>query len=285
MATGSRTCWYLPPGAVGCGREAAEPPLPDDSQQRRDFIFVADCEGQRQHRGARAGEVKTAHNQLGTMGRSRRSTRAECLDSNGQRIASRRLRYAVEQLQGPRIAPDEEISVAALPPQSAPPSDSRAAVARNLEAFLNRRAEAAARPRKRRSMWRLTKPSASPGAGVHEDSARYEHPRSSNFQSQGTSEGTSSLIVNSPEHVLLLSPFILKELERVFEYGRVRRATGLTDGEVAEYLSYIGAKAVCEIVFPARPAHRSIGRGRRPDSSYSRGPLRRYPLHAEQRPF
>ena len=39
------------------------------------------------------------------------------------------------------IAPDEEISVAAVPPQRVPPSESRAAVARNLEAFLNRRAD------------------------------------------------------------------------------------------------------------------------------------------------
>jgi hypothetical protein len=42
---------------------------------------------------------------------------------------------------GRSIAPDEEISVAAVPPQMVPPSESRAAVARNLEAFLNRRAD------------------------------------------------------------------------------------------------------------------------------------------------
>jgi hypothetical protein len=33
------------------------------------------------------------------------------------------------------------VSVAAVPPQRVPPSESRAAVARNLEAFLNRRAD------------------------------------------------------------------------------------------------------------------------------------------------
>jgi len=58
------------------------------------------------------------------------------------------------------------------------------------------------------------------------------------------------LIVNSPEHVLLLSPFILQELERVFDCGRVRAATKLTDEEVAEYLSYLGAREVSEMVFP-----------------------------------
>ncbi len=51
------------------------------------------------------------------------------------------MKSAVEQLLGRSIAPDEEISVAAVPPQMVPPSESRAAVARNLEAFLNRRAD------------------------------------------------------------------------------------------------------------------------------------------------
>ena len=51
------------------------------------------------------------------------------------------MKSAVEQLLGRSIAPDEEISVAAVPPQRLPPLESRAAVARNLEAFLNRRAD------------------------------------------------------------------------------------------------------------------------------------------------
>ena len=50
------------------------------------------------------------------------------------------VKSAVEQLLGRPIAPDEEISVAAVPPQRVPPSASRAAAARDLEAFLNRRA-------------------------------------------------------------------------------------------------------------------------------------------------
>ena len=49
------------------------------------------------------------------------------------------VKSAVEQLLGRSIAPDEEISVAAVPPQRVPPSESRAAFAQNLEAFLNRR--------------------------------------------------------------------------------------------------------------------------------------------------
>ena len=36
------------------------------------------------------------------------------------------------------------------------------------------------------------------------------------------------LVVAAPEHTLLLSPFVLQELERVFGYERVRSATKLT---------------------------------------------------------
>ena len=50
------------------------------------------------------------------------------------------VKSAVEQLLGRSIAADEEISVVAVPPQQVPPPENRAAVARNLEAFLNRRA-------------------------------------------------------------------------------------------------------------------------------------------------
>ena len=51
------------------------------------------------------------------------------------------VKSAVEQLLGRTIAPDEEVSVASVPPQRVPSSENRAPVARNLEAFLNRRAD------------------------------------------------------------------------------------------------------------------------------------------------
>ena len=50
------------------------------------------------------------------------------------------VKSAVEQLLGRSIGADEEISVVAVPPRQVPPSQNRTAVARNLEAFLNRRA-------------------------------------------------------------------------------------------------------------------------------------------------
>jgi hypothetical protein len=52
-----------------------------------------------------------------------------------------RVKSAVEQLLGRPIDADEEISVVAVPPQQVPPWENRAAVAQDLEAFLNRRAE------------------------------------------------------------------------------------------------------------------------------------------------
>ena len=78
-----------------------------------------------------------------------------------------------------------------------------------------------------------------------------------NAKAKGPARELLLLIVNSPEHVLLLSPFLLKELERVFEYDRVRAATKLTDLEVAEYLAYIRAREVSEIIFPG-PAPRIV---------------------------
>jgi putative PIN family toxin of toxin-antitoxin system len=78
-----------------------------------------------------------------------------------------------------------------------------------------------------------------------------------NAKAKGPPRELLLLIVNSPEHVLLLSPFILQELERVFEYDRVRAATKLTDLEVAEYLTYIRASEVSEMIFPG-PAPRIV---------------------------
>jgi hypothetical protein len=57
----------------------------------------------------------------------------------GQLPAS--VKSAVEQLLGRSIAPEEEISIVAVPPQQVPPVEDRAQVARKLEALLNRRAE------------------------------------------------------------------------------------------------------------------------------------------------
>ena len=51
------------------------------------------------------------------------------------------VKSAVERLLGRPIDPDEEVSIAAVPPQQVPPSDNRSVVAQKLEAFLNRRAE------------------------------------------------------------------------------------------------------------------------------------------------
>jgi hypothetical protein len=51
------------------------------------------------------------------------------------------MRSAIEQLLGRPIENDEEISIAAIPPQAVPKADDRRAVAEKLEALLNRRAD------------------------------------------------------------------------------------------------------------------------------------------------
>ena len=51
-----------------------------------------------------------------------------------------RLKSAVEQLLGRPIDADEEVSIAAVPPQQIAPSKNRASVAEKLEGFLSRRA-------------------------------------------------------------------------------------------------------------------------------------------------
>jgi hypothetical protein len=51
-----------------------------------------------------------------------------------------RLKSAVEEMLGRPIDAEEEVSIAAVPPQQIAPSKSRALVAEKLEAFLGRRA-------------------------------------------------------------------------------------------------------------------------------------------------
>ena len=71
-----------------------------------------------------------------------------------------------------------------------------------------------------------------------------------NGKAKGPARELLQLIVDSPEHTLLLSPFLLLELERVFSYDRVRASTKLTDEEVVEYFSYLRATEVSRTVFP-----------------------------------
>ena len=71
-----------------------------------------------------------------------------------------------------------------------------------------------------------------------------------NAKARGPARELLQFIIGSPDHVLILSPFLLLELERVFSYSRVRASSKLTDEEIAEYLSYLRAKDVSEVVFP-----------------------------------
>jgi putative PIN family toxin of toxin-antitoxin system len=78
-----------------------------------------------------------------------------------------------------------------------------------------------------------------------------------NAKARGPARELLQLIVGSRDHVLLLSPFLEQELERVFSYERVRASSKLTDSEIVEYLSYLRARNVSEIVFPG-PAPRVV---------------------------
>lgn len=69
-------------------------------------------------------------------------------------------------------------------------------------------------------------------------------------KARGPARAALQLIAESPEHTVLLSPFLLQELERVLDYERLRSVTRLTDEEVAEYLRYLRAKQIAEMVFP-----------------------------------
>jgi hypothetical protein len=51
------------------------------------------------------------------------------------------VKSAVKRLLGRAIGPDEEVSIDAIPRRQVPPSESRAVLSQELEAFLTRRAE------------------------------------------------------------------------------------------------------------------------------------------------
>jgi len=76
-------------------------------------------------------------------------------------------------------------------------------------------------------------------------------------RARGPARELPQLIAGSPDHTLLLSPFLLQELERVFSYERVRISSRLTDEEIAECLSYLRAKDISEVIFPG-PAPRVV---------------------------
>lgn len=76
-------------------------------------------------------------------------------------------------------------------------------------------------------------------------------------KARGPARELLQLITASPRHTLLSSPFLLRELERVFSYERVRVLSKLTEQEIGDYLSYLQTREVAEIVFPG-PAPRVV---------------------------
>ena len=76
-------------------------------------------------------------------------------------------------------------------------------------------------------------------------------------KAMGPARELLQIIVASQDHTLITSPFLLQELERVLAYERVRRISKLTEEEVAEYLRYLRAHEIAEIVYPG-PAPRIV---------------------------
>ena len=85
------------------------------------------------------GRVVRPQGELGTLGDRRHAMQNVSIQKASE--LSPPLNSAVEQLLGRPIDAAEEVSIVAVPPHQVPPSENRAAVARKLEAFLNRRAE------------------------------------------------------------------------------------------------------------------------------------------------
>jgi len=78
-----------------------------------------------------------------------------------------------------------------------------------------------------------------------------------NAKASGPARELLEIIATSANHTLLLSPFLLDELERVFSYERIRISSRLTEEEIAEYLGYLRAKEISEMIFPG-PAPRVV---------------------------
>jgi putative PIN family toxin of toxin-antitoxin system len=64
-------------------------------------------------------------------------------------------------------------------------------------------------------------------------------------------------ITGSSEHILLLSPFLLSEFERVLSYDRIQRLAKLNQGQITQFMKFIRSKKSSEIIFPG-PAPRII---------------------------
>jgi putative PIN family toxin of toxin-antitoxin system len=56
-------------------------------------------------------------------------------------------------------------------------------------------------------------------------------------------------IIQQCEAVLVLSPFLLQEVERVLGYARVQAIYQLSDAEIRQHLEYL--QSIAEIVIPA----------------------------------
>ena len=76
-------------------------------------------------------------------------------------------------------------------------------------------------------------------------------------KASGPAREVFQLLAGSPEHTLIISPFLASELERVLNYPRVRAVSRLSDEEVAEVLEALASDARTKIAH-VRDGLRSI---------------------------
>jgi uncharacterized protein len=65
--------------------------------------------------------------------------------------------------------------------------------------------------------------------------------------------GELLLRLQAAKHVLIVSPFILDELDRVLRYPRLRTLHGLSDTEIADFVENIGAASFVVATPPNPP--------------------------------
>src|SRR6266446_482805 len=71
--------------------------------------------------------------------------------------------------------------------------------------------------------------------GGHEDRLGHQYPRASQSAREGRRPSLLLAIVESPDHILVLSPLLLRETERVLSYRRLQEIWPLAPAEIEQY--------------------------------------------------
>jgi putative PIN family toxin of toxin-antitoxin system len=92
------------------------------------------------------------------------------------------------------------------------------------------------------------------GPSADEDSPWHQYSGQANPRAGGSARALLLTIAHSPDHPLILSPYLLEEVERVLAYPRLRELWPLSPDEIREYtqaLDDIGEMVYLSPVLPA----------------------------------